>query len=119
MSKPFMPSTQGFAAALLLLSAACLSDAYAQGAAPANPLKPAAKPAAPATAPALAAPSTGSAVFPSSISPKYEKEKPAKARQQTCLDQYKANKDTNANGGLKWIQKGGGYYSGCNKRLKG
>jgi hypothetical protein len=36
----------------------------------------------------------------------------------TCVDQYKANKETNANGGLKWIQKGGGYYSECNKRLK-
>jgi hypothetical protein len=29
------------------------------------------------------------------------------------------NKATNANGGLKWIQKGGGYYSECNKQLKG
>ncbi len=37
----------------------------------------------------------------------------------TCLDQYKANKASNGNGGLKWIQKGGGYYSECNKRLKG
>jgi len=25
----------------------------------------------------------------------------------------------NGNGGLKWIQKGGGYYSECNKQLKG
>ena len=25
----------------------------------------------------------------------------------------------NANGGLKWIQKGGGYYSECTKKLKG
>jgi hypothetical protein len=37
----------------------------------------------------------------------------------TCVDQYNANKETNGNGGLKWIQKGGGYYSECNKRLKG
>jgi hypothetical protein len=37
----------------------------------------------------------------------------------TCVDQYKANKANNTNGGLKWIQKGGGYYSECNKRLKG
>jgi hypothetical protein len=37
----------------------------------------------------------------------------------TCLDQYKANKASNGNGGLKWIQKGGGYYSECNKRLGG
>jgi hypothetical protein len=37
----------------------------------------------------------------------------------TCLDQYNANKAGNTNGGLHWIQKGGGYYSQCNKRLKG
>jgi hypothetical protein len=37
----------------------------------------------------------------------------------TCLDQYKANQAANANGGLKWIQKDGGYYSECNKHLKG
>jgi len=41
------------------------------------------------------------------------------ARMHTCLDQYNANKDKNTNGGLTWIQKGGGYYSECNKRLKG
>ena len=37
----------------------------------------------------------------------------------TCLDQYNANKTGGGNGDLKWIQKGGGYYSECNKRLKG
>ncbi len=80
--------------------------------------KPAAKPAAaapPASAPA--APST--AVFPTAIAPEYASEKPGKARMKTCDKQYKANKATNANGGLKWIQKGGGYWSECNKRLKG
>ena len=41
-----------------------------------------------------------------------------KARMHTCLDQYNANKANNGNGGLNWIQKGGGYYSECNKRLK-
>ena len=51
--------------------------------------------------------------------PKYSKESAGKARMHTCLDQYNANKASNGNGGLKWIQKGGGYYSECNKRLKG
>ena len=37
---------------------------------------------------------------------------------QTCLDQDNANKANDRNGGLKWIEKGGGYYSECNKRLK-
>ncbi len=71
-----------------------------------------------ATTAAPAAPS-GPAVFPTAINAKYAKEKPGKARMHTCVDQYRANKATNSNGGLKWIQKGGGYYSQCNKRLKG
>ncbi|HVY57754.1 MAG TPA: hypothetical protein VHA77_07905 [Xanthobacteraceae bacterium] len=80
--------------------------------------------AAPATKPTNAAvsrpaPATGNAVFPNAVSPKYSSETPGKARMHTCLDQYNANKATNANGGLNWIQKGGGYYSACNKHLKG
>jgi hypothetical protein len=59
------------------------------------------------------------ATFPSAIPPKYSKEPAGKARMQTCLDQYNANKAGDHNGGLKWIQRGGGYYSECNKRLKG
>ncbi|WP_245455184.1 hypothetical protein [Mesorhizobium sp. M9A.F.Ca.ET.002.03.1.2] len=56
--------------------------------------------------------------FPKAISNKYSSETPGKARLHTCLDQYYANKDANALGGLKWIQKGGGFYSLCNARLK-
>jgi hypothetical protein len=59
------------------------------------------------------------AVFPSTIAPKYSKETPDKARTLTCADQFTANKATNANDGLKWIEKGGGYYSECVSRLKG
>ncbi len=72
--------------------------------------------AAPAAAPAAPA---GPAVFPTAVAPKYSSETAGKARMHTCVDQYNANKATNANGGLKWIQKGGGYYSECTKRLKG
>src|SRR5216683_1270238 len=72
--------------------------------------------AAPAAAPAAP---TGPAVFPSAVDAKYSKESAGKARMHTCVDQYNANKATNANGGLKWIQKGGGYYSECTKKLKG
>ena len=57
------------------------------------------------------------AVFPKAIDPKYAKETAGKQRMHTCLDQYNANKKTNSNGGLNWIQKGGGYYSECNKKL--
>ncbi|KIU47254.1 hypothetical protein [Bradyrhizobium elkanii] len=72
--------------------------------------------ATPAAAPAMPA---GPAVFPNAVDPKYAKESEGKQRMHTCVDQYNANKTTGGNGGLKWIQKGGGYYSECNKRLKG
>jgi len=68
-------------------------------------------------APAAASSNSG-AVFPKAIDPKYAKESAGKARMHTCLDQYHANKASNSNGGLKWIQKGGGYYSLCNAALK-
>jgi hypothetical protein len=98
--------------------AQCGAEAAAPAAAApaAAPARQAKKEAAPAAAPA--APS-GPAVFPNAIDPKYAKESPGKARMRTCVDQYNSNKATNANGGMKWIQKGGGYYSECNKRLKG
>jgi hypothetical protein len=84
--------------------------------APAPAAKEAKKEAAPAAAPAAPA---GPAVFPNAVDPKYSKETVAKQRFNTCVDQYNANKASNANGGMKWIQKGGGYYSECNKKLKG
>jgi hypothetical protein len=81
---------------------------------------PAAAPApSTASAPAAAPVSVGNAAFPSAVSSKYSSESAGKARMHTCLDQYNANKASNANGGMRWIQKGGGYYSECNKHLKG
>ena len=68
-------------------------------------------------APETKAEPASTAVFPKAVDPKYAKEKEGKQRMQTCLDQYNANKKTNSNGGLTWIQKGGGYYSECNKKL--
>jgi len=105
--------------------AECGSDAAAApAAAPAGDAKPAAaaKPTAapkPATTASKSSATPSDAVFPSAVAPKYSKETEGKARMHTCLDQYNANKANNANGGLNWIQKGGGYYSECNKRLKG
>ena len=68
--------------------------------------------------PAANSPPTGRLVLPTAISPKYSTENEGEARMHTCLDQYIANKLTNGNGGMKWIDKGGGYYSECNKKLK-
>jgi hypothetical protein len=93
--------------------AQCGSDA---GAAPAP--STASAPAA-APVPSAAPVSVGNAVFPSAVSSKYSSDSAGKARMHTCLDQYNANKASNGNGGMKWIQKGGGYYSECNKHLKG
>jgi hypothetical protein len=58
-------------------------------------------------------------VFPTAVAPKYAGEKPDKARTHTCADQFLANKATSGNGGLKWVEKSGGYFSECVIRLKG
>ena len=92
--------------------------AAAPGAEPKDATKKSSKQEAAKEAAAPATPA-GPAVYPNAIDAKYAKEKPAKQRMQTCLDQYNANKTSNGNGGMKWIQKGGGYYSQCNKKLKG
>jgi len=103
--------------------AQCSADAAAAPAAapaaPAAPREAEAKPKKPEAAPAAMPMPSGPAMFPMAVDPKYAKESAGKARMHTCVDQYNANKATNANGGLKWIQKGGGYYSECNKKLKG
>ena len=100
--------------------AECAADAAAApAAAPAAPKAAEAKPkkeAAPAAAPAAPA---SPAVYPSAVDAKYSKETAGAGRRKTCLDQYNANKAGNGNGGMKWIEKGGGYYSECNKKLKG
>ena len=95
--------------------AQCGDGATPVAAAPAAPA-PAAKEAKKQAAPAAPA---GPAVFPKAVDPKYSKESEGKALMHTFVDQYNANKAGNANGGMKWIQKGGGYYSECTKKLKG
>ena len=81
---------------------------------------PRAEPArAPASRSATRPVAPSGAVFPTAISPKYSSESAGRQRMHTCLDQYNANKANNANGGLVWIKKGGGYYSECNRHLKG
>ena len=77
--------------------------------------KPAQKPS---STPSANTAATSGAVFPKSVDAKYAKKSPGAARFYTCLDQYRENKKKNGNGGLRWIQKGRGYYSLCNKALK-
>src|SRR5215468_1437994 len=99
-------------------AAAPAAAAPAAPAAPKEATKDTTKQAKKEAAPAPAVPA-GPAVFPNAVDPKYSKETEGKARMHTCVDQYNANKAANANGGMKWIQKGGGYYSECSKKLKG
>jgi hypothetical protein len=121
-----------FATSLIILAAimvfALVASALAQpapataaaGATPPGATAQPAKPAAPSHAHAARAPDkAGPAKFPSAIAANYAKDPAGKARRETCLDQYKVNKSTGDNGGLKWIQKGGGYYSVCLRKLKG
>jgi hypothetical protein len=58
-------------------------------------------------------------VFPSAVPTKFAELRPAQARQKTCSEQYQANKASNGNAGLRWLEKGGGYWSLCNRKLKG
>jgi hypothetical protein len=103
--------------------AQCAADATPAAAPAAAPAPAAEAKPAPAPKPMAAAPAApvavGNAVFPSAVNPKYANESAGKARMHTCVDQYNANKADNGNGGMKWIMKGGGYYSECNKKLKG
>jgi hypothetical protein len=99
-------------------AAAPAAAAPAPAAEPKEAAKKESKKEAAKEAAAPAAPS-GPAVYPNAVDPKYSKETAGKARMHTCVDQYNANKASNGNGGLKWIQKGGGYYSECSKKLKG
>jgi hypothetical protein len=96
--------------------AQCGADATA---APAAAAPAAAKEAAKNENKKEAAAPAGPAVYPAAVDSKYAKETATKQRFRTCLDQYNANKAANTNGGLKWVQKGGGFYSECNKKLKG
>ncbi|MCA0257555.1 MAG: hypothetical protein LCH47_13290 [Proteobacteria bacterium] len=56
--------------------------------------------------------------FPKAVDKKYAAETAGKARMKTCVDSYHANKDAGTLDGLKWIQKGGGYWSLCSAALK-
>ena len=94
------------------------SECAGESQAAAQPAAAAPASAAQAATPAATAVATeGNLVFPKVVDPKYAGEKASKARRLTCADQFRANKAGTGNGGLKWTQKGGGYYSRCNQAL--
>lgn len=57
-------------------------------------------------------------LFPDAVDPKFAAEKPTLARLHTCAVAYRSAKQAQALNGLRWIQKGGGFYSLCNRKLK-
>jgi hypothetical protein len=76
-------------------------------------------PAAPAASAKLGTASLGKAVFPDTVDKEFSTLPPAQQRLKTCSKQFQANKATGGNAELKWIQSGGGYWSECNKHIKG
>ncbi len=56
--------------------------------------------------------------FPKAVDKKYASETPGKGRLHTCVDSYRANKEAGTLNDLKWIQKGGGYWSLCTAAIK-
>jgi len=78
--------------------------------------EPLPRPAAPGPLPSPA--NQARIVFPKAVSPFHSAEMPEMARMLTCRDQYVVNKYNGGNGGLLWMQDGGGYFDACNNRLK-
>lgn len=79
----------------------------------------------PADASSAAAPSEASQtealsrlIFPTALATDIKASKPSEARMRTCLKSYYEAKQAGTLYGIRWIQKGGGYYSLCNARLK-
>lgn len=56
--------------------------------------------------------------MPKAVNAQYADQSAGKARMHTCVDAYHANKDAGTLNGLRWIQKGGGFYSICNSKIK-
>ncbi len=78
--------------------------------------------APPAQRPPMSEAQTAQAVarltFPASVDSAFASETPSRQRMRTCLKSYHEAKKADALYGVRWVQKGGGYYSLCNARLK-
>jgi hypothetical protein len=98
------------------LEPATVPNPLGAGAGEALPRTPSPEPGKPV---ARGNPGQAGEVFPRAVASPLPGESEGKARMRTCLDRYNANKATGGNGGMRWIEKGGGYYAACNARLKG
>ena len=57
-------------------------------------------------------------VFPVALAGEFSDKKPWEARMRTCLKSYREAKKAGTLYGVKWVEKGGGYYSLCSARLR-
>lgn len=57
-------------------------------------------------------------VFPAALAGEFGDKKPWEARMRTCLKSYREAKKAGALYGVKWVEKGGGYYSLCSAKLR-
>lgn len=57
-------------------------------------------------------------VFPVALASEFGDRKPWEARMRTCLKSYHESKKAGTLYGVKWVEKGGGYYSLCSARLR-
>lgn len=57
--------------------------------------------------------------FPAALASEFSGETPWKARMRTCLKSYREAKQAGTLYGVRWVEKGGGYYSLCAARLRG
>lgn len=56
--------------------------------------------------------------FPVALAAEFNGQKPWEARMRTCLKSYREAKKAGTLYGVKWVEKGGGYYSLCSAKLR-
>jgi len=56
--------------------------------------------------------------FPAALAGEFRDQKPWQARMRTCLKSYHEAKKAGTLYGVKWVEKGGGYYSLCSAKLR-
>lgn len=93
----------------------CAGSAGGAQALAAEGAKPA---AAPDKAVPLASTAAIDALLPVAPDPKFAREKPSLQRLHTCSQAYRAAKKEGKLQGLRWIERGGGFYSLCTAKLK-
>jgi len=72
----------------------------------------------PARSEAAMSETTRRLTFPANLAKEFSDRKPWEARMRTCLKTYREAKKAGTLFGVRWVEKGGGYYSLCSARLR-